>query len=58
MAEGLNREQLEKEVHLCKQALMHAGPMHYRDLQKHIRKMEAQLKQYDRFQAAAEQGVE
>ena len=58
MAEGLNRDQLEKEIHLCKQALMHAGLMHYRDLQKHIRKMEAQLKQYDRFQAEAKQGVE
>lgn len=53
-----NREKLVDEIRLCKQALMHAGPMHYRDLQKHIRKMEAQLKQYDRFQAAAEQGVE
>ena len=57
MAEGMNRDQLEKEIDLCKQALMHAGPVHYRDLHKHIRRMENQLKQYDRFQAAAKQGV-
>ena len=53
----MTREQLEKEIDLCKQALMHAGPVHYRDLQKHIRRMEAQVKKYDRFQAAARQGV-
>ena len=53
----MTREELEKEIELCKQALMHAGPVHFRDLQKHIRRMEAQVRQYDRFQAAARQGV-
>ena len=53
----MTREELEKEIRLCKQALMFAGPVHHRDLQKHIRRMENQLKQYDRFQAAAQQRV-
>ena len=53
----MTREELEKEIELCKQALMHAGPVHFRDLQKHIRRMEAQVRQYDRCQAAARQGV-
>ena len=53
----MTRDQLEQEIKLCKQALMFSGPVHYRDLQKHIRRMQAQLKQYDRFQAAARQGV-
>lgn len=53
----MTREQLEKEIRLCKQALMFAGPVHHRDLQKHIKRMQAQLRQYDRYQAAARQGV-
>ena len=55
--EQKSREELMDEIRLCKQALMFAGPVHYRDLQKHIRRMEAQVKKYDRFQAAARQGV-
>lgn len=57
MAENMTREELVEQVRLCKQALMYAGPVHYRDLQKHIRRMEAQIKQYDRFKAAAQRKV-
>lgn len=30
-----------------------AGPVHRRDLWKHLRRMEAQLKQYDRYRKGA-----
>ena len=53
----MTREELEKEIRLCEQALMFAGPVHYRDLQKHIKRMQAQIKQFDRYQAAERRGV-
>ena len=45
---GMTREELEKEIDLCRQALMFAGPIHIRDLQKHIKRMEKELMMYDR----------
>ena len=53
----MNREELKEKIKTAEVALMFAGPIHRRDLQKHIRRMKAQLAQYDRFQAAARQGV-
>lgn len=57
MAEGLNREQLVEKIELTKQAIMFAGPVHRRDLQKHLKRMLAQLRQYDAFQATAQRKV-
>lgn len=53
----MNREQLKEKIKTAEAALMFAGPIHRKDLQKHIRRMRAELAQYDRFQAAARQGV-
>ena len=53
----MNREQMVEKIELTKQAIMFAGPVHRRDLQKHLKRMLAQLAQYDRYRAAARQGV-
>lgn len=54
----MNREQMVKKIELTKQAIVFAGPVHRRDLRKHLKRMLAQLAQYDRFQSAARRGVE
>ena len=53
----MNREELVEKIELTKTAIMFAGPVHRRDLQRHLKRMLAQLAEYDRFQAAAKQGV-
>ena len=53
----MTRDELVEKIELIKQAIMFAGPVHRRDLQKHLKRMLAQLAEYDRFQAAAKQGV-
>lgn len=53
----MNRDQLVQKIKTAEAALMFAGPIHRRDLQKHIRRMKAQLAQYDRYHAAARRGV-
>ena len=59
MSGNMNREELVEKIELTKQAIMFAGPVHRRDLGKHLRRMLAQLAEYDRYQAAcnAEGGV-
>ena len=57
MADGKNREQLEEKIMQTKHEMKTAGPVHRRDLQKHMKRMLSQLAQYDRFQAAARQEV-
>lgn len=52
-----NREQLVEKIMQTKQEMKTAGPIHRKDLRKHIKRMTAQLAQYDRFQAEARQGV-
>ena len=52
------RDQLIDRIETAKKAIQFAGPVHRRDLRKHIKRMTAQLAQYDRYRAAAEQGVE
>jgi len=49
----MSREELVERIEEIKRAMMFAGPVHYRDLRKHLHRLTAQLKQYDRFQAAA-----
>ena len=57
MADEMNREQLVEKIELTKQAIMFAGPVQRRDLRKHLKRMLAQLRQYDAFQAATQQEV-
>ena len=49
----MNRDELVEKIETAKAALMFAGTIHRRDLQKHIRRMERELRDYDRFQAMA-----
>jgi len=51
------RMELEEKIMQTRQEMKKAGPVHRRDLRKHLKRMLAQLRQYDRFQAAARQGV-
>ena len=57
MADGKNREQLEEKIMQTKHEMKTAGPVHRRDLGKHLKRMLAQLRQYDAFQAAAKRKV-
>ena len=47
------REILVWHIRQEKADLKTAGAIHRRDLQKHIRRMERELRDYDRFQAQA-----
>ena len=53
----MNREELVERIEEIKRAMVFAGPVHYRDLRKHLKRLTAQLRQYDAFQAATKQGV-
>ena len=53
MSGNMNREELVEKIEDIKRAMMFAGPVHYRDLRKHLHRLTAQLKQYDRLQADA-----
>lgn len=50
---GMTREQLADKIRRAKRELETAGPVHKRDLGKHLKRMQAQLRQYDAYQAAA-----
>ena len=53
------RMELEEKIMQTRQEMKKAGPVHRRDLRKHLKRMLAQLADYDRYQAAcnAEGGV-
>ena len=53
----MTREQMEEKIMQTKREMKNAGPVHYRDLRKHLKRLTAELKQYDRFQATARRGV-
>lgn len=53
----MNREQLEARIMQTRREINSAGPVHKRDLRKHLKRMLAQLAQYDRYMAATRQGV-
>ena len=53
----MTRDELIERIEMTKKAIMFAGPVHRRDLRKHLKRMLAQLRQYDRFQEAARQEV-
>ena len=52
-----SREQLIDRIEMTKRAIQFAGPVHRRDLRKHLKRMLAQVAQYDRFQAYAQRKV-
>lgn len=47
------REEQKQAIRNAKQELKAAGPIHRRDLLKHIHRMEKELLIYDRYQQAA-----
>ena len=49
----MTRDELQEKIKLTETAIMFAGPIHRRDLQKHLRKMQKELQDYDRFQREA-----
>ena len=53
----MNKEQLMEKIMQTRQEMKKAGPVHRRDLGKHLKRMLAQVAQYDRFQAAAQREV-
>lgn len=53
----MTREQLMEKIMQTKQEIKTAGPVHRRDLRKHLKRMLAQVAQYDRYQEAARRGV-
>ena len=53
MAEGLTRERLIEKIETTKTAIEFAGPVHRRDLRKHLKRMLAQVAQYDRYREQA-----
>ena len=53
----MTRDELIEKIDTTKKAIMFAGPVHRRDLRKHLKRMLAQLRQYDRFQEATRQEV-
>ncbi len=53
----MTRDELIEKIDITKKAIMFAGPVHRRDLRKHLKRMLAQLAQYDRYREAARQEV-
>ena len=53
---GETRSELAEKIRNAKNELMFSGPIHRRDLQKYIRRMEKELRDYDRFQQQAKRG--
>ena len=49
----MKRDELEEKIRLTEKAIMFAGNIHRRDLEKHLRRMKKELRDYDRFQQAA-----
>ena len=53
----MTRDELIERIEMTRKAIQFAGPVHRRDLRKHLKRMLAQLAQYDRFQADTRQEV-
>lgn len=52
----MTRDQLVEKIRRAKREMKTAGPIHKRDLRKHLKRMQAQLRQYDAYQARREAG--
>ena len=53
----MTRDELIERIEMTRKEIQFAGPVHRRDLRKHLKRMLAQLAQYDLFQAATRQEV-
>ncbi len=53
----MTRDQLIRKIEQTKEEIRSAGPVHKRDLGKHLHRMQVQLARYDRYQTAARKGV-
>ena len=53
----MTREQMEERIMQTKREIKTAGPVHRRDLRKHLKRMLAQVAQYDRYQEDAQRKV-
>lgn len=51
----MKRDELEEKIRMTEKAIMFAGAIHRRDLEKHLRRMKKELRDYDRFQKAAKE---
>lgn len=52
----MTRDQLVEKIRRAKREMKTAGPIHKRDLGKHLKRMQTQLRQYDAYQARREAG--
>lgn len=50
----MTREELKRKIAAAKEEMQHCGPIHRRDLCKHIRRMEKQLRIYDSYHSHAQ----
>ena len=53
----MTREEMTEKIKLIEKAIMFAGPIHGRDLRKHLYRMRIELKEYDRYQKEARKTV-
>lgn len=51
----MTRDEMIEKIDITKKEIMFAGPIHRRDLQKHLRRMQKELRDYDRFKMAAKE---
>lgn len=52
----MSREEHIHKINSAKAELKTAGPKHKRDLLKHIKRMQREIREYDRFHAEAARG--
>jgi len=52
----MTRSDLVDKIRAARQELLKAGAIHRRDLNKHIKRMERELRDYDRYQAESVRG--
>ena len=50
----MTRDELIQKIDAAKREMEHAGPIHRRDLAKHIRRMEKQLRIHDSYHSHAQ----
>ena len=52
-ASEMNREQLAERIRSVKREMQTAGPIHKRDLEKHLHRMQVAARRYDRYRKEA-----
>lgn len=50
------RERHKAAIEAVREQIKTAGPVHRRDLERQLHRMEKELKEYDRYQAMAKRG--